>query len=211
VAEVRYGAFRAIRAQNPDEELVRGEFLDESFWLHKVAPNSRSMIHVSSSRRAEIVLFGEEAYFRPPLRLSAGEINLTANEGDSECTVSRFSPRTREKRSGYSSLKVEDVIRKAAELGGDYPAIAELLRQARRCEGLTCSVEVDALPQATSVYALKRAGQRSKGHGEGLTGTEDDEEVLSTKLDLGATPSLFDKDNGNRRLHASDATVPTGR
>ena len=118
--ETRYGAFRALRALNKDEELVRGEELYESFWLHKVAANSRSMIHLSSGRRAEIVLFGEEPYFKAPLRLSAGEVNVTANEGDTQCTVSRFSPRTREKRSSYSSLKVEDVIRKVAEMGGDY-------------------------------------------------------------------------------------------
>ncbi len=207
VPETRYGAFRALRAQNKEDDAVRGELLNEAFWLHTTAPNSRSMIHVSSSRRAEIVLFGEEAYFKPPLRLSAGEINLTANDGDTECTVSRFSPRTREKRSNYSSLKVEDVIRKVAEMGGDYAAITELLHQAKKCECLSCSLEVDALPQATSVYALKRAGQRSKGHSEGL---EDDEEVLSGRLDLGATPTLFEKDNGGKRLHA-DTTTPAGR
>jgi hypothetical protein len=213
VPEIRYGAFRALRVQNKDadQEAIPGELLNDAFWLHKAAPNSRSMIHVSSSHRAEIVLFGEEAYFKAPLRLSAGEINVTADDGDSQCTVSRFSPRTREKRSNYSSLKVEDVIRRVADMGGDYAAITELLRQAKKCEDLSCSLEVDALPQATSVYALKRAGQRSKGRSDGLAGTEDDEEVLSSKLDLGATPTLFEKDNDGKRLHASDTTTPAGR
>jgi hypothetical protein len=210
VPEARYGAFRALRALNQDDEAVRGELLGQTFWLHKVAPSSRSLIHLSSSRRAEIVLFGEEPYLKTPLRLSAGEINVTAADGDSQCTVSRFSARTGEARHGYSPLKVEDVIRKVSELGGDYTTITELLRQARRCECVTCAVEVDALPQATSVYALKRAGQRAKARADGLTGAEDDEEVLSSRLDLGATPSLFDKD-GPRRLHASDASTTRER
>ena len=117
------------------------------------------------------MLFGDDAYLKPPLRLSAGEVNVTADDGDGQCTVSRFSARTREKRSGYSTLKVEDVIRKVAELGGDYATVTELLRQARRCECVSCAVEVDALPQATSVYALKRAGQRAKAHADGLPAT----------------------------------------
>ncbi len=209
VPETRYGAFRALRALNKDDDAVRGEQLNEAFWLHKVAAGSRGLIHLSSSRRAEIVLFGEEPSLRPPLRLSAGDVNITADEGDAQCTVSRFSPRTREKRSGYSSLKVEDVIRKVAELGGDYSTVTELLRQARRCDCVSCAVEVDALPQATSVYALKRAGQKTKAHGDGLG--EDDEELLSGRLDLGGTPALFDRDGGTRRLHASEAAAPGSR
>jgi hypothetical protein len=200
VPETRYGAFRALRTLNKDDEAVQGEQLAESFWLHRTAPGSRSLIHLSSGRRAEIVLFGDDAYLKSPLRLSAGEINITADDNDTQCTVSRFSPRTRQKRSGYSSLKVEDVIRKVAEMGGDYAAITELLRQARRCDNISCAVEVDALPQAADVYALKRAGQRARAGGE------DDEEVLSRRLNLGATPTLFEKD-GPRRLHASDAAA----
>jgi hypothetical protein len=210
VPETRYGAFRALRALNKDDEAVRGEMLNDAFWVHRTAPGSRGMIHLSSSKRAEIVLFGEEAYLKPPLRLSAGEINVTADDGDSQCTVSRFSARTREKRHGYASLKVEDVIRKVAELGGDYAAVTELLRQARRCECVTCGVEVDALPQATSVYALKRAGQRARARADGQPAVDDDEEVLSTRLDLGATPTLFERDGG-RRLHASEAATPRDR
>jgi Flagellar P-ring protein len=211
VPETRYGAFRALRALNPDDEAVHGELLNDTFWVHKTALGSRGMVHLSSSRRAEIVLFGDEPYLKAPLRLSAGDVNITADDNDSQCTVSRFSTRTREKRSGYSSLKVEDVIRKVAELGGDYSTVTELLRQARRCDCISCAVEVDALPQATSVYALKRAGQHSKAHADGLAGSDDDEEVLASRLDLGATPTLFDKDGGNRRLHAAEATVPTNR
>ena len=207
VPETRYGAFRALRALNDRDEAVAGERLNESFWLHKVAPGSRSMVHISSGRRAEIVLFGDEAYFKPPLRLSAGDINVTADDGDPQCTVSRFNAHTGEKRSGYASLKVEDVIRKVAELGGEYPTITELLRQARRCEGITCAVEVDALPQATSVYALKKAGQRAKARADGLTVDADEDEILSTRLNLGATPTLFDRGDP----HACIAPMPPSR
>jgi hypothetical protein len=201
VPETRYGAFLALRTLNKDEDEVRGQLLNDSFWLHRVAPGSRGMVHLSTSRRAEVVLFGDDAYLKPPLSLSAGEVNVTAADGDSQCTVSLFSPRTRKKVSGYSSLKVEDMIRKVAELGGDYATVTALLRQARHCDRVSCAVEVDALPQATSPYALKRAGQRAKA------GAEDAEEVLSSRLDLGATPALFDPDGGARRVRSAEASV----
>jgi hypothetical protein len=210
VPETRYGAFRALRALNERDDAVQGEQLAESFWLHRTAPGTRSLVHLSGTRRAEIVLFGDEPYLKPPLRLSAGEINVTADEGDTQCTVSRFSPRTHEKRHGYSSLKVEDVIRKVAELGGEYATVTELLLQARRCDCVSCQVEVDALPQATSVYALRKAGQRAKARAEGQPADADDDELLSTRLSLGPTPTLFDRDGG-RRTRPSDASVAADR
>ncbi len=38
VPETRYGAFRALRALNDRDDAVQGERLNDSFWLHKVAP-----------------------------------------------------------------------------------------------------------------------------------------------------------------------------
>jgi hypothetical protein len=207
VPETRYGAFRALRALNEREDIVQGELLGESFWLHHVAPGTRGLLHVSGTRRAEIVQFGDDAYLKPPLRLSAGEINITAEQSDTECTVSRFNPYTHEKRHGYASLKVEDVIRKVAELGGEYATVTELLLQARRCDCVSCPVEVDALPQATSVYALRKAGQRAKAKADGQPLEVDDEEVLSSRLNLGATPTLFDRDGATRRVRPADAQV----
>jgi flagellar basal body P-ring protein FlgI len=211
VPETRYGAFRALRALNDRDDAVKGELLADSFWLHKTAPGARSLVHLSGTRRAEIVLFGDDPYLRPPLRLSAGEVNITAEEGDTECAVSRFSPATHEKRHGYSSLKVEDVIRKVAELGGDYATITALLLQARRCDCVTCQVEVDALPQAADVYALRRAGQRAKARAEGREADGDDEDVLTPRQSLGATPTLFDRDAGGRRIRPADVSAAAER
>ena len=52
---------------------------------------------------------------------------MTAADGDTQCAVSRFSPRTREEKHGYASLKVEDVLRKVADMGGEYPDVVALL------------------------------------------------------------------------------------
>ncbi|HXG09955.1 MAG TPA: flagellar basal body P-ring protein FlgI [Gemmataceae bacterium] len=207
-AETRYGAFRALRALDERDEAVQGELLNDSFWLHKVAPGSPPLVHMTSGRRAEIVLFGEEAYLKPPFQFLAGDFAITADEHDERCTISRFTV-NRPPARRQCSLKLEDVLRTLAGLGGGYPEAVELLRQVETCGTATCRVMADALPQAVSVYELVRAGQEIKKReqkGTDLAREEPteqellkrDEEIVRSRLDLGATPNLFARDPARR-------------
>lgn len=194
-AEARYGAFRALRAleEHERDSCVRGELLNDSFWVHRVAPDSSPLVHISSSRRAEVVLFGEAPVLEPPFSIMAGaEFTITAGNDDDHCTISRFSMRHGSKRA-QCSLKLEDVLRKMAELGATYPDVVELLNQADRCRSLTCRVGVDELPQATSVYELARAGAKDPDF------LKTDEEIVQARSEFGATPNLFDRGISQRR------------
>ena len=200
--ETRYGAFRALRALNDREPEVRGERLGEAFWLHRVAPGTPGLVHISGRRRAEIVLFGEEPFLQPPFGLQSGVFNVTAADGDGRVTVGRFTPGEPAVRR-QCSLKVEDVLRCLADLGAGYSEVVEVLRQAKNSECVTCAVEADALPQATSVYALKKAGERAKARADGEAGDDDEaDDLLNARHDLGSTPTLFDKGDGTPRLRA---------
>lgn len=184
-AETRYGAFRALRVMDDRDADVQGELLNDSFRLHRVALASPGLVHLSSSRRAEVVLFGEEPRLVPPFSFLAGEFTVTAAEDDEKCTVSRFSVRHGTHRR-QCSLNVEDVLRTLAELGGLYAETTELLRQAEKCRCISCPVVTDALPQATSVYELARTGGKElRGGDAGRKGG----------ADLGVTPTLFEKDS----------------
>src|SRR4029453_691727 len=55
--EVRYGAFRALRSMDEREPAVSGETLNESFTVHAVPGGSKPFVHVSVTRRPEIVFF----------------------------------------------------------------------------------------------------------------------------------------------------------
>src|SRR5206468_9621915 len=68
-ASLRYGAFRALREIDPSDVRLQGSLMNESYWLHQVAPGSPSMVHVATTRRAEVVLFGEEPFLKAPLKL----------------------------------------------------------------------------------------------------------------------------------------------
>jgi hypothetical protein len=198
--ETRYGAFRALRTLDENDVAIRGELLNESFWLHNVAPNTPSLIHISSTRRAEIVLFGQEAFLKPPFSFLAGEFTLTSGTDDTRCTISRVPLRGGSPSRKQCSLKLADMLRAFAELGGLYPEAVELLQQAQECQCLSCRVRVDALPQATSVFELAKAG-RSETAG----GPDEILEALPNNQDLGLTPTLYEV---NRPPHEQHATKP---
>jgi hypothetical protein len=186
--ETRYGAFRALRALDEQAEAVQGDHLNDSFWLHRVAPNSLPLVHLATNR-AEVVLFGEDALLLPPFPILAGEFTVTANKGDERCTITRTSLR-HGKSKVQCSLKLEEVLHKLAEMGGTYSDAVEVLRKADHFQCLSCRLAVDALPQATSVYDLAKAGA---GDPELL---KTHPEILNAKADFGATPNLFQKSSG---------------
>src|SRR5262245_1755871 len=158
--ETRYGAWRALRALDDRDPLVEGEKCGE-FWVHSVARHSAPQIHLSMSKRPEVVLFGPAPALVPPFSILAGEFILKADEGDSHCEISRL--KLREKKKRKCSLEVSDVLRCLADLGGDYADAVEVLRQADGCRGLNCVVKSDALPKAPTVYDLARAGVQLAG------------------------------------------------
>jgi len=174
--EVRYGAFCALRALDERNPYVQGELLNNSFWLHRLAPDRPGLVHVSGHRRAEVVIFGPDPVLLPPFSFSAGDFVLTASREDDSCTVSRIPAHGGEPIRKQCPLKLMAVLRTMAEMDCMYPEVIDLLGQAHACQVLTCKVRVDALPQTTSVYELARLGRgQASGDGKGeaaLAGTE---------------------------------------
>lgn len=183
---IRYGAFRALWALDEHDPAVQGELLNDSFWLHRAAPDSAPLVHLSMSRRPEVVLFGQDARLAPPFSILVGDFTITAAADDQRVTLSHFSIDEGTRRR-QCSLRVEDVIRAVAELGGGYSDVFDLVNQADRCGCLSCPVACDALPQAVSVYQLA-----SSGAGKNPELLKKDEEIENAQADIGAVPTLYD-------------------
>jgi hypothetical protein len=181
--ETRYGAFRALRARNERNPLVRGELLNNSFWLHRVPGRTEPLVHVCSNHRAEIIVFGAEPALQPPFAFSVADFTVKAEEGDAGCTVSRYPAHGVPGKRQCRTMQVEEVLRAMADLGGTYPEAVELLDQAGRCKALGCRLAYDALPQAPSMFELVKAG---KGRSE----------LFKDDAEMDAPPTLFD--NGRR-------------
>jgi hypothetical protein len=185
--EVRYGAFRALRTLDDKNDAVAGEYLNDSFWLHHVASHKKPLIHISSTKRPEIVLFGPEAQLIPPFPLRAGSFCVTATENDHDhCMISVVPPDGGSPLHKECPLSVDAVLRTLAGLGATYPEVIEILQQANQLKCLSCDMRADALPQRVSVQELADAGKH-KGDAKA-----DGDEILLHNPDLGATPGLFD-------------------
>jgi hypothetical protein len=200
-AETRYGAFKALRALREDGRDVQGELLNDSFWLHRGVGDGSALVHVSTTKRAEIVMFGEEPTLLPPFSFLCGEFTVTAGQEDVRCTIRRLSTQ-HTSRPEQCSLKLADVLHTLAEMGGTYPEAVDLVNQAGTYNGISCPVAFDALPQAPSVQALAKKGAEDPD----FFGT--DKDILNAREDLGATPTLFDKSDASRsRLTAGNADI----
>ncbi len=150
-AETRYGAFRALWTMNPHDPAIRGENLGGQFSYHVVDSDQPPMIHVTRSRRPEIVLFGSHQTFGSPLSVEAGNRILVTSRKPGEVVLSKFVPNEPDQKRVVSA-SVDEVIRAIVELGGTYPDVVQALQQAKAAGALASRLEVDALPEAGRTF-----------------------------------------------------------
>jgi hypothetical protein len=163
-AETRYGAFRSLSTMAPDNPRIRGEKLGNGgkFNYHILEVAGPPMIHVTSSHRNEIVLFGKEHHFKMPLVLDAGPRILVNGLNGEELTVSRFSP-SEPTQQRVVSTNVDDVIRAVVDLGGDYPDVVQMLQQAKNIGALPSRFRVNALPEPGRTIDREEDSQAIEG------------------------------------------------
>lgn len=149
-AETRYGAFRSLSIMEPDDPRIAGEKLGQNpygkFSYHVLHVGGPPLIHATSSHHPELVLFGTQHELRLPLVLDAGSRILVNGLRGGQITVSRFGPGepTQER---VVSTRVDEVIRAIVDLGGEYPDIVQMLRQAESAGALSSRYCEDALPE----------------------------------------------------------------
>lgn len=164
-AEMKYGAFRSLWTLDKRDPFIRGEVLglrDEgegkpknragAYMLHALQTTGEPMVHALTRTRPEVVLFGANQEFRPPLYLSAGRhIVVTSQSGDNKISLAKFQVGQPDQRREVS-LQVAEVIRAADELGATYPEIVQLLADASKQKNLPTRLAVDELPEGGRVY-----------------------------------------------------------
>lgn len=184
-AETRYGAFRALWTLDKNDPFIRGERMSRpesdkteltrhekraTWMLHVLETSGDPMVHTTFRTRPEIVLFGKDQKFIPPLVLSAGRgVMITAKAGDPKVSVVRFRPNQEDERREVS-MNVADVIRACDELGTTYPDVVSMLTQASEQRNLEGRLESDALPQSGRTYA--RPSQDAKPGTKAKVGRE---------------------------------------
>ncbi|QDU79289.1 flagellar basal body P-ring protein [Polystyrenella longa] len=166
-AETRYGSFRALSTLDVTDPYIRGEDMKGQFSLHDVKTEAAPMIHLTTQKKAEIVLFGRDQQFTTPIVVRAGkDILIKGEAGDKTITISNFHLPPKDQQQVVST-KISEVIRTVVEMGATYPDVAEMLSQADAQKNLPGRLEVNALPQAGQYYVRPQMASGSpsdKGH-----------------------------------------------
>jgi hypothetical protein len=163
-ASLRYGAFLALRLADENNAAARGALLNNSFWLHRVAPGSPGMVHLTSERRCEVVLFGDNLKLQGPFTLPVGSdftVHVPAN--GTEATVTRIvivKGDAEPKKLTCPTTDLAAVLTAIARLGGGYNEAVELIRKADRAQVLTCPVVVDAIPSELNIRQLAQFARK---------------------------------------------------
>lgn len=160
---LRYGAFLALRLADENNAAGKGLMVNNSFWLHQMAAGSSGMIHLTSERRCEIALFGDNPKLRGPFTLPVGSeftVQVPANGGDA--TVTRIVKVKGDLEDKKLACKTDlaSVLFAIGRLGGGYPEAVELIRRADRAQVLSAPVMVDAIPAEMSIRQLAQFAQR---------------------------------------------------
>lgn len=131
-AETRYGAFRALWTRNPADYMIEGESLGGQFSYHCLNCDGSPMIHVTKSKRAEIVLFSKDRLFLSGrFDVDAGE-RIVVRSVENGVEVKRYSVELDESRVvGYD---LDSVIRAIVDVGGNYPTVVRFLIEAKRAD-----------------------------------------------------------------------------
>ena len=153
-AETRYGAFRALWMRNPYDLAIRGETLGtyenaNQFNYHVLNITGTPLIHVTYSKRPELVLFGNDIHLSNAFVLDAGtSILVSRTDGQGEVKVSRLNSL----QSRIVTNRLDEIIKAIVDLGGSYPDVVQMLLEAQSQKVLPCKIEIDKLPQSGRIY-----------------------------------------------------------
>ncbi len=162
---LRYGAFLALRLADENNAAIRGVMVNNSYWLHPVAPGSPGLIHLTSDRRCEVVLFGDNVKIRGPINLPIGsDFSIQIPMDGSDATITRIA-KTRngdleEKKLTCKTTDLLEILATLGKLGGGYNEAVELIRRADRAQVLSAAVIVDAIPSELNVRQLAQFARR---------------------------------------------------
>jgi len=154
---LRYGAFLALRLADENSAAVRGQLLPGGVWVHRAAGGSGGLVHLTSDRRSEVVIFGEGVKFRGPFTLPVGaDFTASMAVGGDAVRISRIvrvkgEPEVRE---ATCPPDLTAVLATMAKFGGGYGEAVELLKRADGAQVLTAPVAVDAIPRQMTVQQL---------------------------------------------------------
>jgi hypothetical protein len=148
---------------NEKHDSIRGREMARSYWLHQVAAQSEPMIHLTTDRRNEIVLFGSVWPIAGAFAFPLGtDFTITRKDGDESVVISRTVTKDGESAAVSARYRADlgVILKGLAEMGGGYSEAIEFIRRVHKADGFACPVCVDAVPSGLSVQQLVQFARR---------------------------------------------------
>ena len=144
-AETRYGAFRALREQAPQDPLAEGHWFGGDFYLHTIESNAEPMVHFARLKRPDIVVFNDQQVFEDNLLFVEAGLTIAA-EGPGQISIKRYSA---EFGSEFQTCtnRVSDVIATLGSMGIGFADQLKFLREVHSDGMLNSRVVVNASPK----------------------------------------------------------------
>lgn len=155
-AELRQGAFIALRLADPKHATVAGTLMNRSYVLHKVAPDAPAAVHLTSTGRTEVAIYGDVKFRGALAPVAVGaEYTVSVPAGQPAKITRVFKGREdAEVKEVRCRSDLHSVLTVMANLGGGYSEAIELIRKLDRAEVLTGKIVLDAIPRELSIQQL---------------------------------------------------------
>jgi hypothetical protein len=173
--ETRYGAVRALSTIDENDPSIRSAKSERGFVLRVVDSKGPPMIHITQRQKEEIVIFGADQEFQPPMVVSAGRsFIIKADPGQPLVTISRFHKGSNVHRTTVPA-RVADVILELGRLKASYPDVVQMLLEAEKQHNLLATIGIDQLPRPGRIYTRPSGDDGavgSEGNSPNLFGVE---------------------------------------
>ncbi len=147
---LRCAAFHALTLVKESEPRLGGNYLNESFWLYRVPQTPSSMVYFSTSKRAQVVVFGKNVILVPETRMMVGtrrEFTVAHSKEQNKFVVKRITTSGDAQR--VVGNRLDETLNALAELGATYPDIVDFLRQAQVYQAVNCPIVHWSIPEIT--------------------------------------------------------------
>jgi len=157
---LRCAAFHALSLLDENDSRLGGLCLNETVWLHRIPQAPGSMVYFSTSKRAQVVLFGRNIVLSRNTSMIVGkDFTVKYHEKDGHFLVKRITNDGEEKR--ICTERLDDVLTALAELKATYPDIVDFLRKANDYQYVNCPIVNWTTPDVPLAILIE-AGRQMK-------------------------------------------------
>ncbi len=160
---LRCAAFHALALMDEADPRLGGQYLNKAFWLYRVPQAPTAMVYFSTSKRAQIVLFGRQIVLANDTRMIIGDFTVVHNKQDGNFHVKCIRSDDARRAPILCSNRLDEVLTALAGLGATYPDIVDFLRKANDHRAVSCPIVNWTTPEVRLETLIETGRQMKVG------------------------------------------------